>query len=51
VHSVLALSDLHHGSRLQSKLPITTHSAHDISKLMLYGIKPPNEEGFTPWWL
>lgn len=49
--SVLRLSDLHYGSKQQPRCPITTHDAHHISKMLMMGVRPPQDEGNFPWWL
>ena len=51
VLSILQLSDLHYGSQQQPRCPITTHDAHHISKMLMMGIRPPDDEGTVPWWL
>jgi len=51
VHSVLVLSNLNYASKQQTRCPVTTQSSHNISKMLLYNIKPPMEEGNAPWWL
>ena len=51
VLSVLALSDLNYASKQQARCPITTHSSHNISKMLLNDIRPPVDEGTNPWWL
>jgi hypothetical protein len=51
IHSVLALTLLHHGSLRPPRLPVTTHYSDRMSYMLLRGIRPKNLEGSNPFWL
>lgn len=51
VHSVLAMTLLHHGSMLAPRLPVTLHYSDKIGYLALRGIKPNRLDGDIPFWM
>lgn len=51
VHSVLAMTLLHHGSMLAPRLPVTLHYSDKIAYLALRGIKPNRLDGDIPFWM
>jgi hypothetical protein len=51
VHSVFALTYLHHGSTLPPRLPISIHYSDSIGYLLLRGVKPEKLDGSWAFWL
>jgi argonaute-like protein implicated in RNA metabolism and viral defense len=51
IHSILALTLLHHGSVKSPRLPVSLHYSDKIGSLTLKGIKPKHLDGVLPFWL
>jgi hypothetical protein len=50
IESVLAMTNLHYGSMLVPRLPVTIHYSDKIAYMALKGIKPKNLEGSISFW-
>lgn len=51
IRSVLALTQLHYGSLIPPRMPVTIHYSDKIAYFALKGIKPPQLNGNIPFWL
>ena len=51
IRTILSLTELHYGSTIPPRLPVTIHYSDQIAWFALRGIKPPNLTGAIPFWL